>query len=203
MNTHEMGLDQKRKTAFFYFPCEGTFSGTRSALNLLVPSRPEGTHQGLHGLQALEVSGDLPAEAQHPGVAGRGRGPHGGGAGQQQQQQQREQPGRHAAKGPPAAPGCCPFKQLLGGGPPRLHFLWGPAKARSTPSPPGRGHWTLSDLKAPLAERRGCPGRAGHPGCRAALCTDPLEVSLSAGALPKVAGPAAVRGRGQKEDKDG
>lgn len=105
----------------------------RSALNLLVHAgQLEETYRGLHSLQALEVTRDLSAQAQHPGVAGRGSRLCSGGPGQEQQQH-REQPGPHGAEAAslcPVARGGRPFKQQLGGGPPRLlRFLWGPAKA--------------------------------------------------------------------------
>ena len=51
-------------------------------MDLPVLRGAEGTHRRLRGLQALEVSGDLPAQGQHPGVAGRGNRLSGGGAGQ-------------------------------------------------------------------------------------------------------------------------
>ena len=57
---------------------------------VLIQVGAEGTHRGLGGLQALEVRGDLPAQGQHPRVAGRGSRPCGGEPSQEQQQQQGE-----------------------------------------------------------------------------------------------------------------
>lgn len=102
---------------FFFSWSKGKFWRTGSARKLLARrGQQEGTHRGLCGLQVLEVTGDLPAQAQHPGVAGRGSRPCSGGP-SQEQQQQAEQPGHHGAKAAslrPAGLAGAPLSSSLG-----------------------------------------------------------------------------------------
>lgn len=70
------------------------------------------------------------------------------------------------------------------------------------------GHWSLSDLKVPLVERRCFLAGAGRGRCQAPgreqglpLTQLAIELSLLAGALPEVAGLADEGDRGQEGDR--